>query len=160
MGGHILSQVLDAPVSLAGTRRINLGRCLAGQHEKSSLDVGVVLAWRWALWTVFEAVQASLGEAMAPDKDRAYGQTHVVRDRRVSLTGGDTQDDLGTIGVLLGRGAGGHAALQFGAFGGQQTNTSTTGSGTRHGRESFRFFPLQPACLRMNSIPTSTNSTA
>jgi hypothetical protein len=58
---------------------------------------------------------------------------------------------------LLGRGAGGHAALQFGAFGGQQTNTSTTGSGTRHVRRSFRYFPLQPACLRMNSISTSTN---
>src|SRR5438270_4080639 len=97
MGGHILSQVLDAPVSLAGTRRINLGRFLAGQHQQSSLDVGVVLAWRWALWTIFEAVQALLGEAMAPDKDRAYGQTHVVRDRGVGLASGDPQHDLGTI---------------------------------------------------------------
>ncbi len=68
-----------------------------------------------------------LGEAMPPDKDGAYGQTHVVRDGGVGLTAGDTQDDLGTIGVLLGRGAGGHAALQFGAFGGQQTNTSYDG---------------------------------
>ncbi len=81
---------------------------------------------------VFEAVQTLLGEAMAPNKDRAYGQAHVLRDRGVSLTGGDTQDDLGTIGGLLGRCAGGDAALQFGAFSGQQTNTSTTGSGTRH----------------------------
>src|SRR5437588_5051413 len=48
MGGHILSQVIDAPVSLAGTRRINLGRFLAGQHQQSSLDDGVILAWRWA----------------------------------------------------------------------------------------------------------------
>ena len=132
MGGHVLREVLDAPVSLPGSRRINLGRFLAGQHQESRLDVGVVLARRWALWTVFEAVQALLGEAMAPDKDRAYGQTHVLRDGGVGLTSGDTQDDLGTIRVLLGRGAGGHAALQFGAFGGQQTNTSTTGSGTRH----------------------------
>src|SRR5438067_3685492 len=71
MGGHVLRQVLDAPVGLPGPRRINLGRFLAGQHQQSSLDVGVVLARRWALGTVFEAVQAVLGEAMAPDQDRA-----------------------------------------------------------------------------------------
>src|SRR2546428_4081992 len=130
MGGHVLRQVLDTPVGLPGSRRINLGRFLARQHQESSLDVGVVLAWWWALWTVFDAVQALLGEAMAPDKDRAYGQTHVVRDGGIGLAGGDTQDALGTIRVLLGRCAGGHAALKFGAFGGQQTNTSTTGSGT------------------------------
>src|SRR6266851_5169418 len=157
MGGHVLGQVVDTPVGLPSSRRINLGRFLAGQHQESCLDIGVVLAWRWALGTVFEAVQAVLSKAMAPDKDRAYGQTHLLCDRGVGLTGGDTQNDLGTIRVLLGRGAGRHAALQFGAFGGQQTNTSTTGSGTRHVRGSFRFFPLQPAHLRMNSIPTSTN---
>src|SRR2546421_5861611 len=39
MGGHILSQVLDAPVGLPGSRRIDLGRLLAGQHDASSLDV-------------------------------------------------------------------------------------------------------------------------
>src|SRR5207253_310243 len=127
IAGHVLRQVVDTPVGLPGSRRINLGRFLARQHQESSLDVGVVLAWRWALWSVFEAVQALLGEAMAPDKDRAYGQTHVVRDRGVGLTGGDTQDDLGTIRVLLGRCAGGHATLQFDAFDGQHTNTSTTG---------------------------------
>ena len=118
MGGHVLRQVFDTPVGLPSPRRINLGRFLAGQDQESSLDVGVVLAWRWALGTVFEAVQALLGEAMAPDKDRAYGQTHVVRDPGIGLTGGDTQDDLGAIRVLLGRCAGDHAALQFGAFGG------------------------------------------
>src|ERR1700694_142022 len=150
MSGHVLGEVLDAPMGLPGPRRINLGRFLAGQHQESRLDVGVVLAWRWALWAVFETVQTLLGEAMAPDKDRAYGQTHVVRNRGVGLTDGDTQDDLGTIGVLLGRCAGGHAALQFGAFGGQQANTSTTGSGTRHARGNFRFFPLQPGRLRRN----------
>src|SRR5438067_12111509 len=111
MDGHVLRQVVDTPVGLPGSRQINLRRFLAGQHQQSSLDVGVVLAWRWALWTVFEAVHAVLGEAMAPDKDRAYGQTHVVRDRGVGLTDGDTQHDLGTIGVVLGRGAGGHAVL-------------------------------------------------
>src|SRR6266851_5719131 len=157
MGGHVLRQVLDTPVGLPGTRRINLGRFLAGQHQESSLDVGVVLAWRRALWTVFEAVQAVLGEAVAPHKDCAYGKTHVLRDGSIGLTGGDAQDDLGTIRVLLGSCAGGHAALQFGAFGGQQTNTSTTGSGTRHVRGSFRCFPLQPGRLRINSIPTATS---
>src|SRR6266566_783974 len=159
MRGHVLRQVLDAPVGLPGPRRINLGRFLAGQHQQPGLDVGMVLTrWR-TLRTVFEAVQAVLGEAMAPDKDRGHGQTHVVRDRGVGLTGGDTQDDLGTICVLLRRCAGGHAALQFGAFSGQQTDTSTTGSGTRHVRGSFRYFPLQPARLRMNSTPTSINRT-
>ena len=63
------------------------------------------------------------------DKDGAHGQTHVLRDGGIGLTVGDAQNDLGAIGVLLGGGAGGHAALQFGAFGGQQPNTSTTGSG-------------------------------
>src|SRR5438128_2337440 len=38
MGGHVLREVLDAPVSLPGSRRINLGRFLAGQHQESSLD--------------------------------------------------------------------------------------------------------------------------
>src|SRR6266567_3491205 len=103
MGGHVLRQVVDTPVGLPGTRRINFRRFLAGQHQESSLDIGVVLARRWALGTVFEAVQALLGEAMAPDKDRAYGQTHVVRDRGIGLASGDPQHDLGTIGVLLGR---------------------------------------------------------
>src|SRR4051794_30871900 len=132
MRGHVLRQVFDAPVGLPTTRRIDLGRFLTRQHEEPRLDLSVVLARRWTLWTVFEAVQALLGEAMAPDKDRADSKTHVLRDRSVSLTAGDTQHDLGTIGVLLGGRAGSHAALQFGAFGGQQTNTSTTGSGTRH----------------------------
>src|SRR5256886_4244099 len=102
MGGHVLRQVVDTPVGLPGSRRINLGRFLARQHQESSLDVGVVLAWRWALWTVFEAVQALLGEAMAPDKDRAYGQTHVVRDRGVGLSGREPPDDFRTIGALFG----------------------------------------------------------
>jgi hypothetical protein len=146
-------------VGLPGSRRINLGRFLAGQHQESSLDVGVVLAWRWALWTVFEAFQAVLAETMAPDKDGAYGQIHLLRDRGVGLTVGDTQDDLGTIRVLLGRCARGHAALQFGAFGGQQTNTSTTGSATGHVQRCFGCFVLHPGHLYMNSIPTSTNRT-
>src|SRR5439155_11097806 len=158
MGGHVLRQVVDTPVGLPGSRRINLGRFLARQHQESSLDVGVVLAWRWALWSVFEAVQALLGEAMAPDKDRAYGQTHVVRDRGVGLSGGDTQDDLGTIRVLLGRCAGGHATLQFDAFGGQHTNTSTTGSGTRYVRGSFRRHTIGPA--RRSWIPPGRRSAA
>ena len=157
MGGHILREIFDAPVGLAATRRIDLRRFLTGQHQQPRLDLSVVLARRWTLGSVLEAVQAVLGEAMAPDKDRADGQTHILRDRSVSLTAGDTQDDLGPIGVLLGGCAGGYAALQFGAFGGQQTNTSTTRSGTRHVRGSFRCFPLQPARSRINSKPSSTS---
>src|SRR5579859_7872251 len=157
MGGHVLRQVVDAPVGLPASGRINLRRRLAGQHQESSLDVSVVQAWRWALWTVFETIQTLLDEAMAPHKDGPHRQAHVLRNRGVGLIGGDTQDDLGTIRVLLGRGAGGHAALKFSAFSGQQTNTSTTGSGTGHVHERFRYFSIQPARLHMNSTPTSTN---
>src|SRR5947209_744336 len=49
MGGHVLRQVLDAPVGLPSSRRVDLRRFLTGQHQESSLDVGVVLAWRRAL---------------------------------------------------------------------------------------------------------------
>ena len=49
MSGHVLGEVLDAPMGLPGPRRINLGRFLAGQHEKSSLDIGMVLTWRCTL---------------------------------------------------------------------------------------------------------------
>src|SRR5215204_419119 len=159
MRGHVLRQILDAPVGLSGSRRINLGRLLAGQHQESRLDVGVVLTWRWTLGTVVEAVEALLSEPMAPHKDGPHGQTHLLRNAGVGLTVGDAQNNLGAIGRLLSGCASGHDALQCGAFGGQQTNTSTTRSGTRHVRSSFRCFRLQPACLRMNSIPTSTNRT-
>src|SRR5919204_5477578 len=157
VGGHVLRQVLDAPVGLPGSRRIHLGRLLAGQHQESSLDVGVVLAWRWTLRTVFETGQALLDEAMAPHEDGTHGETHLARDGGVGLTVGDAQDDLGTIGGLLGGGTSSHDALQLSALGGRQTNARTTGSGTRHVRRCFPCFRLQPAHLRMNSIPTSIN---
>src|SRR5216683_4940609 len=89
MGGHVLRQVLDTPVGLPGSRRINLGWFLAGKHQEASLDVGVVLAWRWALWTVLEAGQALFREAVPPYEDGADSQTHLAGDGRVSLTLGD-----------------------------------------------------------------------
>src|SRR6266480_5810635 len=47
MGRHVLRQVLDARVGLPTARRIDLGRFLAGQHQESSLDVGMVqTGWR------------------------------------------------------------------------------------------------------------------
>src|ERR1700737_4799009 len=56
MGGHVLGQVLDAPVSLARTGRVDLLWFLTGQHQQPGLDVGVVLTrWR-TLGTVFESV--------------------------------------------------------------------------------------------------------
>jgi hypothetical protein len=64
---------------------------------------------------------------VAPDEDGADRKPHFLGDGRVGLTVGDTQDDLGTIRGLLGGGPGGHDALQFSAFGGRQTDTSTTG---------------------------------
>src|SRR5438034_2738696 len=63
VGGHVLRQVVDTPVGLASPRRVDLGRFLAGQHQESSLDVGVVPARRRTFRTVLEAVQALLGEA-------------------------------------------------------------------------------------------------
>src|SRR6185437_3822787 len=98
MAGHVLRQIRDTPVGLPTSRRIDVGRFLTGQHQESRLDVGMVLAWRWALGTVFEAVQAVLGESMAPQEHGALVQTHVVRDGGIGLTVGDTQNDLGTIG--------------------------------------------------------------
>src|ERR1700686_689325 len=42
MGSNVLSQILDTPVCLPGSRRINLGRFLAGEYQETRLDVGVV----------------------------------------------------------------------------------------------------------------------
>src|SRR6188508_916929 len=96
----VLRQVLDTPVGLPTSRRIDLGGFLAGQHQESSLDVGMVqTGWR-TFGTIFEAVQAVLGETTPPQKDGALGQTHIVRDGGIGLTAGHTQNDLGTIGVL------------------------------------------------------------
>src|SRR5215207_66278 len=159
MSGHVLRQVLDAPVGLPSTRRIDLGRFLAGQHQQPGLDVGMVLTWGRTLETVVESVQALLGEPMPPQPDGTYRQTHVLRDGSIGLTRGDPQNDLGTIGVLLGRCTGGHAALQLSVLGGKQTNSSTTGSGTRHVRGCFRCFRSQPATLRVYSRRSSINRT-
>ncbi len=102
MGGHVLGQVLDAPVGLTRPARIDLRRLLAGQDQEPRLDIGVVLARRWTLRMILESVKALLDEAVAPHEDRADGQTHLARDGRVGLALGDAQDDLGTIGGLLG----------------------------------------------------------
>src|SRR5713101_1418257 len=40
MGGHVLRQVVDTPVGLPGSRRINFRWFLAGQHQESSLGTG------------------------------------------------------------------------------------------------------------------------
>ena len=89
------------PVGLPTSRRVDLGRFLAGQHEEPRLDLGVVRARGWALGMVFEPLQAVLGEAMPPQEDGALGQPHVSGDGGIGLSAGDTQNDLGTIGVLL-----------------------------------------------------------
>src|SRR5215471_10787476 len=157
MGGHVLGQVLDGPVGLPDACRIDLRGCLAGQHQQARLDIGVILARRWTLGPVFEPIQTLFDKAVAPDEDGADSQTHFAGNGRVGLVVGDAQDDLRAIGGLLGRRTGGHDALQFSAFGGQQANTGTTGSGTRHVYGSFRYLPLQPVSLPNNSRPTSTN---
>src|SRR5437016_2626973 len=130
--GHVLGQILDAPVGLADTGRVDLGWLLTGQHQQPGLDVGGIQTGRRTLGTVFEAAQAARGEAVAPQEDGAFGQTHLLGNGGVGLTRGDTQDDLSAVGILLGGGAGGHAPLQFRALGGQQPNSTATRFGSRH----------------------------
>ncbi|MDQ6669674.1 MAG: hypothetical protein M3069_02755 [Chloroflexota bacterium] len=67
-----------------------------------------------------------LGKPVAPEADGAFGETQVLGDGGICLTRGDTHDDLGTIGILLGGSAGGHATLQFRALGRQQPNATAT----------------------------------
>src|SRR5215211_5451445 len=83
MGGHVLRQVVDAPVGLPGPSRIDLGRFLAGQHQESSLDVGVVPARRRALRPVLESVEAVLSELMAPQPDCSLSQDQLLGDAGV-----------------------------------------------------------------------------
>src|SRR5438445_788671 len=89
MGSHVLGEVLDAPVGLAGTGRVDLLWFLTGQHQQPGLDVGGIQTGRRTLGTVFEAVQAVLGKAVAPQVDGAFGETHVSGDSGIGLTCGD-----------------------------------------------------------------------
>jgi hypothetical protein len=124
--GNVLGQIRDAPAGLAGTGRVNLGWLLTGQRQHSGLDVGMVLTrWR-TLGTIFESVQALLGEAVTPEPGGPLGETEVACNAGIGLTRGDVQDDPRAIGILLGRGAGGHATLQFSALGRQQPNSTAT----------------------------------
>src|SRR6266699_4148431 len=109
MGGNVLGQVPGRPVRLTGTGRVDLGWFLTGQHQQPGLDVGMVLTRRRTLGTVFESVQALLGKAVTPEPDGPLGQTHVLGNGCIRLARGNTQDDLGAIGILLGGRAGGHA---------------------------------------------------
>src|SRR5216684_6249248 len=67
MGGHILGQVGDTPVSLTDTRRVDLGWLLTGQDQQPGLDVGMILTRWWTLGAVFETIQALVGETVAPE---------------------------------------------------------------------------------------------
>jgi hypothetical protein len=140
MSGDVLRQIVDAPVSLPSSRRVDLGGFLARQDQQPSLDIGAIFTRRWALGAVFEAGQALVGEAVAPDKDGPDGHTHLVRDCGIGLTVGDAQVISARYAACWVERTRGHDALQFSTFGGQQAKTSTTGSGTRHGRECFRCF--------------------
>src|SRR5262249_41752628 len=104
---------------------------------------------RRTLGTILEAIQALLGETTAPQPDGADRQTQVLGKGAIGLAVGGAQDDLGTVGILLGGGAGSHTALQFGALGRQQPNSSATRFG--HANDCFRCCPSQPAALRMYS---------
>src|SRR6266852_8343515 len=156
MGGHVLRQVLDTPVGLPGSRRINLGWFLTGQDQQPGLDVGMILTRRWTLGTVFETIQALVGETVAPEPNGTHRQTHVLGDGGISLICGDTQNDLRTIGCLLGGRAGGHPTLQLGALGHREPNSTATLFG--HARNClWSCFPSQPAELRIHSKRVSTN---
>src|SRR3954447_8999023 len=155
VGGQVLRQVVDAPVGLSSSAGINLRRLLASQDQKSGLDVSVVLAWRWTFGMVLQAIQPLLGETMAPQPDGADRQAQVLSDGAIGLAGSGTQDDLGTVGILLGCGAGSDTALQFGALRRQQPNASTARFG--HASRAFWSCPSQPAALRLYSRCASIN---
>src|SRR3954453_5643011 len=155
VGGQVLRQVVDAPVGLSSSAGINLRRLLASQDQKSGLDVSVVLAWRWTFGMVLQAIQPLLGETMAPQPDGADRQAQVLSDGAIGLAGSGTQDDLGTVGILLGGSAGGYTSLQFGALGRHQPTAGTTRFG--HASEGFRYYPSQPATLNMYSKCESIN---
>src|ERR1700694_225819 len=157
MSGHVLGEILDAPVGLTDAGRIDLGWFLTGQAQQPGLDVGMILTRRWTLGTIFETVQAVRGKAVAPEPDGAFGETQVSGDGGIGLTRGDTQDDLGAIGILLRGSAGRPATLQFRALGRQQPNSTATRFG--HAKTCFRCFPSQPGELRINSTPESINRT-
>src|SRR3954447_11143043 len=143
VGGQVLRQVVDAPVGLSSSAGINLRRLLASQDQKSGLDVSVVLAWRWTFGMVLQAIQPLLGETMAPQPDGADRQAQVLSDGAIGLAGSGTQDDLGTVGILLGGGAGTDTSLRSAPRGRREPNASTT----RFGQASRAFWsrPSQPA---------------
>src|SRR5919201_3833743 len=155
MGGHVLRQVLDAPVGLPGSARINLGRLLTGQHQEPSLDLRRVATGRWALGTVLETVQALLQKATPPHPDGALGEAEFLGNAGIGLTSGGVQDDPGAIGVLLRAGPGSDATLQFAALGRQQPDAAATLFG--HAKDGFRCFRSQPGQVRLNSFSASTN---
>ena len=155
VGSHVLRQVLDAPVGLSGSARIDLGRLLTGQHQQPGLDLGRVATWWWALGTILEPVQALLQEATPPHPDGALGQAEVVSDLGIGLPSGGAQDELRAIGILLSTGPGSDAALQFGALGRQQSDPAATLLG--HRNDCFRCFRSQPGQVRLNSFSASTN---
>jgi hypothetical protein len=157
MGGHVLGQVLDAPVGLPESARIDLGGFLTGQHQQASLDLSGVPAWGWTLGTVLEPVQAPLQETTPPHPDGAVGQAEFIGDLGIGLPSGGAQDDLRAIGILLGAGPSGHAALEFGALGRQEPDPAPTLFG--HAKSCFRCFRSQPAQVRINSFSASTNRT-
>src|SRR3954453_1982096 len=111
MVSHELGQIIDAPMRLANTSGVDLTGFLTGQDQQAGLDVSMVQTGWWTLWPVFEALQPLFRETVAPQPDGAFGHTHVLGDGGISLTSGDTQDNLSAIGILLGSSTGGHAAL-------------------------------------------------
>jgi len=116
----------------------------------------MILTRWWTLGTVFETIQALVGETVAPEPDGTHRQTHVLGDGGISLICGDTQNDLRTIGCLLGGRAGGHPTLQLGALGHREPNSTATLFG--HARNClWSCFPSQPAELRIHSKRVSTN---
>src|SRR5215204_610316 len=157
MGRHVVGQVLDAPVGLAGTGRVNRRWLLTREDQQSGLDVGMVLArWR-ALGSIREAIQALLSEALTPHPDRPLSHADGLRNGGIGLAIGYPQNDLGAIRRRLGGGAGRDAVFQFGALCRHQPNSSSTLLG--HVQPCLGSFPLQPGRVRINSQPASINRT-
>ena len=155
VGGHILRQVVDAPVGLPGPA----GSTSDGFWQASTRSRAWMSAWYRRggghLGRSLSPSRRCLGETTAPQPDGADRQTQLLGDGAIDLTVSGAQDDLRAVGILLRGGTGSDTALQFGTLGRQQPNTSTTRFG--HANAGFRCCPSQPAVLRMYSRCASIN---
>jgi hypothetical protein len=87
---------------------------------------------------------------MAHNQTVAHEQVRPVGDLSIGLAGGDPEDDLGAIRVLLGGGTGSDAALELGAL----RHCEFDATMTRFGHEDSTQVVFDSNRPRVASIPT------